>query len=91
MLRCCISISKSPEFLGRIVWAYETRQNASVEESLIMVECVNKKREAQAREEPAPHNTGNNLLSHNSGVVLPSAAESLTSVFEMGTCVSSRL
>lgn len=52
---------------------------------------VSKKREAQAREEPAPHNTGNNLLSHNSGVVLPSAAESLTSVFEMGTCVSSRL
>ena len=37
------------------------------------------------------HNTGNNLLSHDSGVVLPSAAESLTSVFEMGTCVSSRL
>lgn len=37
------------------------------------------------------HNTGNNLLSQDSGVVLPSAAESLTSVFEMGTCVSSRL
>ena len=37
------------------------------------------------------HKTGNNLLSHDSGVVLPSAAESLTSVFEMGTCVSSRL
>ena len=39
----------------------------------------------------APHYTGNDLLSHDSGVVLPSAAESLTSVFEMGTCVSSRL
>ena len=37
------------------------------------------------------HYTGNYLLSHNSVVVLPSATESLTSVFEMGTCVSSRL
>ena len=37
------------------------------------------------------HNTGNYLLSHDSVVVLPSAADSLTSVFEMGTCVSSRL
>ena len=70
MLRCCISISKSPEFLGRIVWAYETRQSASV--GTLDNGGVNKKREAQARKEPAPHNTGNNLLSHNSGVVLPS-------------------
>ena len=37
------------------------------------------------------HNTGNYLLSHDSVVVLPSATESLTSVFEMGTCVSPRL
>ena len=37
------------------------------------------------------HNTGNYLLSHGSEAVLPSATESLTSVFEMGTCVSSRL
>lgn len=37
------------------------------------------------------HNTGNYLLSHDSEAVLPSATESLTSVFEMGTCVSSRL
>ena len=34
------------------------------------------------------HNTGNNLLSHRSVAALPSAHVSLTSVFEMGTCVS---
>lgn len=37
------------------------------------------------------HNTGNDLLSHRIVAVLPSAAEGLTSVFGMGTCVSPRL
>lgn len=39
----------------------------------------------------APHNTGNDLLSHRIVAALPSAAEGLTSVFGMGTCVSPRL
>ena len=42
-------------------------------------------------EEDAGHKTGNNLLSYNSEVVLPSAIEGLTSVFEMETCVSLHL
>ena len=52
---------------------------------------VDKKRGASSEKELAPHSTGNDLLSRASVGALPSAAESLTSVFEMGTCVSSRL
>ena len=37
------------------------------------------------------HNTGDNLLSHPSVGALPSAVAGLTSVFEMGTCVSLHL
>ena len=37
------------------------------------------------------HKTGDNLLSHPSVGALPLAVEGLTSVFEMGTCVSPHL
>mgnify|MGYP001803288953 CR=1 FL=1 len=37
------------------------------------------------------HKPGNNLLSHRIGAALPSATAGLTSVFEMGTCISPRL
>lgn len=37
------------------------------------------------------HKPGNNLLSHDNGVILPLAVEGLTAVFEMGTGVSPHL
>ena len=51
---------------------------------------MHKKRSGSSFEEP-DHKTGDNLLSHHSGVALPLAVEGLTSVFEMGTCVSPHL
>ena len=53
-----------------------------------LIEQFGQKERRLLRLKQTPHNTGNDLLSHRIGAVLPSADEGLTSVFGMGTCVS---